>query len=300
MRRGVVLFITLGILLLLSTIVFLFLRQSGALKKSVRQNIAVVQTNLILSDMSAFLKSQNFTQDDIFYGAGIPVALELGPVSGNLALDSANRRINLNRYLAAVTKEQAALDGFLAWMVFRHIRHPRFLLALLLDTLDPDLYERESGSEIRLRYPRFQNGAIPNSRAMAMIWQTYRTYTGDKGMPPAQWEEIFGYNGETFDLNYATADQLMLLFPDFPPDVVTRLAAHNNRYEEGQDLPIPEEYKEGILNPRFGITPTLATSAVEVAIDFNTTQECSGTMGFRMDLKKKRITRLRLSEILCP
>ena len=300
MRRGVVLFITLGILLLLSTVVFMFLRQSGQLKKSVRQDIAVVQTNLILSDISAFLKSQNFTQDDIFYGAGIPVSLDLGPVDGTLAIDSVNRRIDINRYLAAVMKEQRALEGFLAWMVFRHIRNPRFFLALLLDTLDPDLYERESGSEIRLQHPGFQNGAIPNSRTMARILQTYRTHTGDSGITLSRWEEIFGYDGATLDLNYAGSDQLRLLFPDFPPDVISRLAAHNNRYESAQDLPIPEEYKEGILNPRFGITPTLATYAVEVAIDFNTTQECSGTLGFRMDLKKKRITRLRLSEILCP
>jgi hypothetical protein len=295
-----VLFITLGILLTLSTVVFLFLRQSSELKKSVRQNIAIVQTNLILYDMSGYLKTQNFTQDDIFYGAGIPVSLDLGPVSGTLTLDSARRRININKVLQALQKDQLALDSFRAWMVFHHIRFPNFFLALLLDTYDADLYERQPGSEIRLREPRFQNGAIYDSRAMEEILLAYAAHTGDHGITLEKWEEIFGYEGETLDLNYATTDQLMLLYPDFSPGSIERLAAHNNRYENADDLPIAEEYKAEVLQPRLGVTPTLSSDAVAVAIDYNTTQECSGSLSFQMALKKKKITLLTLSPLACP
>ncbi|WP_456451264.1 hypothetical protein [Hydrogenimonas sp.] len=300
MRRGVVLFITLGILLMLSTVIFLFLRQTGELKKSVRQNVALIQTNLILSDLSGFLKNQNFTQDDIFYGAGIPVSLDLGPVSGMLTIDSARNRLDINTVLRSVMKEQNALDSFMLWMEYRRIKHPQFLLALLLDTLDTDLYERERGSEIRLNYPWFQNGAIPDTQAMERILQTYRTYTGDTALDLAAWEAVFGYEGNTFDLNYANTDQLLLLFPDFPPDTLAKLAAHNNRYEAADDLPIAEEYKVEVLQPHLGISPILFTDAITVSIDFNTTQECSGSMAFRMGLKKKKITHLQLSAIQCP
>jgi hypothetical protein len=300
MRRGVVLFITLGILLTLSTVVFLFLRQSSELKKSVRQNVAIVQTNLILHDMSGYLKSQNFTQDDIFFGAGIPVSLDLGPISGTLTLDSARNRININRVLAALQKDQLALDSFRAWLVFRHIRFPNFFLALLLDTYDTDLYERQPGSEIRLREPWFQNGAIYDSRAMEEILLTYAAHTGDHGITLQKWEEVFGYEGETFDLNYANTDQLMLLYPDFSQGSIERLAAHNNRYENADDLPIAEEYKTAALQPRLGITPVLSTDAIAVTIDYNTTQECSGSLGFWMGLKKKKITHLGLSPLACP
>ncbi len=62
MRRGVVLFITLAILLMLGGIVTLFLKEGLRIKKSVRENIAVIQTNLLLDDMSGFLKKQNFSQ----------------------------------------------------------------------------------------------------------------------------------------------------------------------------------------------------------------------------------------------
>ncbi|BDY13449.1 hypothetical protein [Hydrogenimonas cancrithermarum] len=299
MRRGIVLFITLGILLLLSSIVFLFLQQSGALKKSVRKNIDIIQTNLLLSDMSDFLKSQNFTQDDIFYGSGIPVSLDLGPVSGTITLSSARDKIDINALLGSVQKEQQALDGLLLWMENRHVKAPSLLLAILLDSYDTDSYERERGSEIRNNRPWFQNGQIANSRAMETILQTYTTLSGDANLTLESWEETFGYEGAALDLNYATSEQLRLLYPDFPPAVIARLAAHDERYAKAEDLPIDEEYKASLLTVHFGITPTLETDTLDVRITFSSTQECSGSMGFWMGVKKKKITHLSLSPVTC-
>lgn len=300
MRRGIVLFITLGILLMLSSVIFLFLRQSGTLKKSVRQNIAVIQTNLILSDLSAYIKSQKFSQDDIFYGSGIPVSLDLGPVSGFLTIDSAQTKININAILAAVQKDQAALESFLNWLERQRLKNPQLMLALLLDTYDADLYERERGSEIKIEKPWFQNGTIPNARSLETILQSYRILSGEGNLSMENWESIFGYDGETFDLNYATREQLRLLYPDYPDSVISKLSAHEERYEKPDEIPIDDEYKMTLLEPHFGITPVLTTADMLVSVDFNTSQECSGSMAFRMGMKKKKITHLSLSPIVCP
>ncbi|WP_201353993.1 hypothetical protein [Hydrogenimonas urashimensis] len=300
MRRGIVLFITLGILMLLASIIFLFLQQSGTLKKSVRKNVAVIQTNLILSDLSGFLKSQNFSQDDLFYGSGIPVSLDLGPISSFLTIDSAQRKINLNAILASVQKDQIAFDTFLDWMERHNVKNPRLMLALLLDTYDTDVYERERGSEIRLNQPWFQNGAIANAKALETILETYRILGNEENLSLRLWKDVFGFEGSTFDLNYATSDQLQLLYPDYPQTTLSKLSAHTERYEKPDDIPIDDEYKMTILQPRFGITPVLSTQTIAISVDFNTTQECSGSMGFWMGMKKKKITHLTLSPILCP
>ncbi|WP_353661212.1 hypothetical protein [Hydrogenimonas sp. SS33] len=300
MRRGIVLFITLAILLMLSGVIFLFLHQSGVVKKSVRQNIALVQTNLILNDMSGYLKSQNFTQDDIFYGAGIPVALDLGPVNGMFSIDSADRTININAYLKSLEKEQVVLETFLQWLDERKIKDPQLLLALLLDTMDKDLYPRIPGSEIRRTTPWFQNGSIPNRAALETVLSVYRQLSGDTRPDTQRWEEIFGFEGSVFDLNYAGPDQLRLLFPNLDPGAVERIAAHNSRYEKAGDIPVGEELQMELLQPHAGITPVLSTREVAVHIDYTGAQECSGSLTFRMGLKKKKITRLTLSTVRCP
>ena len=298
-RRGVVLFITLAILTMLGTVVFLFLQRTGELKKSVRQNHAIIQTNLILGDISRFLKSRNFNQDDIYYGAGVPVSLDLGPVGGMLTIDSAQSRLNINAVLKAVAKHQEALNAFLVWMERQKVKHPYLLLALMLDTIDPDLYERGRHTEIRLQEPWFQNGSIRDTMAMRKIFHYYKVHSGDNGPSLQAWEEVFGYEGATLDLNYATIDQLTLLYPDLPIETLDRLAAHDTRWQRPDELPIDDPYRSVVLQPHMGITPVLATQTVAVSIDFNTTGECRGHMGFWMGLKKKKITHLSLSAVLC-
>ena len=300
MRRGIVLFMTLAILLTLSTVVLLFLRQSDAIKRSVRENRTTVQTNLILNDMSGYLKAQSFSQDDVYYGAGIPVALELGLIQGTLAIDSAQRTINLNLFLKALEKEQAVLEGFLNWMSDKKYKDPQLLLALLLDTLDTDAYPRERGSEIRQERPWFQNGSIPNDASLGTILHTYRLLSNDTRPTLSEWREIFGYDGATIDLNYATLDQLRLLFPDDPPETLQKIADHGDRYAKPEDLPVDEVERTRYLQPHAGITPSLATYDIAVAIDFTTGSECSGRIRFLMGLKKKKITRLSLSALHCP
>ncbi|WP_457594843.1 hypothetical protein [Hydrogenimonas sp.] len=300
MRRGVVLFITLAILLMLSTVVLLFLKEGGAVKKSVRENIAVIQTNLLLNDMSDFLKKQNFTQEDIFYGSGIPVTLDLGPVSGSIAITSAQSRININRFLDAVLHDQQALVSFLDWLDTLRLKNQPLLISLLLDSYDSDRYERMTGSEIALERPWFQDGAIANAKALETILRRYAELSGENNISIERWERVFGFEGETLDLNYADSDQIRLLFPDLPQIVVDTLARHDTLYKSVEEMPVDPESKIKLMQKRFGILPTLHTSQIAVAIGFTTTQECSGKMGFLMEVKKKKITDLTLSPILCP
>lgn len=300
MRRGVVLFITLAILLMLSTIVMLFLKEGLEVKRSVRENIAVIQTNLLLNDMSGFLKKQNFSQDDIFYGSDLPVSLDLGPVSGSISLTSAQRHININRFLDAVLHDQQALVSFLDWLDTLKLKNQPLLISLLLDSYDSDRYERMTGSEIVLQRPWFQNGTIANERALTTILQRYSELSGDQNLSIKRWLDVFGFEGDSVDLNYLNSDQIRLLYPDLPQIVVETLARHDTLYKSTEEIPIDPESRVKLMQTRFGIIPSFKTSAIEITITFTTTQECSGDMGFLMEVKKKKITGLTLSPIRCP
>ncbi|WP_457592280.1 hypothetical protein [Hydrogenimonas sp.] len=300
MRRGVVLFITLAILLMLSTIVMLFLKEGLEVKRSVRENIAVIQTNLLLNDMSGFLKKQNFSQDDIFYGSDLPVSLDLGPVSGSISLTSAQRHININRFLDAVLHDQQALVSFLDWLDTLKLKNQPLLISLLLDSYDSDRYERMTGSEIVLQRPWFQNGTIANERALTTILQRYSELSGDQNLSIKRWLDVFGFEGDSVDLNYLNSDQIRLLYPDLPQIVVETLARHDTLYKSTEEIPIDPESRVKLMQTRFGIIPSFKTSAIEITITFTTTQECSGDMRFLMEVKKKKITGLTLSPIRCP
>jgi hypothetical protein len=148
--------------------------------------------------------------------------------------------------------------------------------------------------------PWFQNGSIANTHALETVLESYRALSGEENLSIDTWESTFGYVGATFDLNYAPRDQLLLLYPDYPESVIEKIAAHEERYEKPDDFPIDDEYKMTLLEPRLGMTPVLSSAAMTVSVDFNTTQECSGSLSFRMGLKKKKITHLTLSPIVCP
>ncbi len=300
MRRGVVLFITLALMLMLSTVVMLFLKEGLEVKRSVRENIAVIQTNLLLNDMSGFLKKQNFSQEDIFYGSGIPVSLDLGPLSGSISLTSAQRTININRFLEAVLHDQQALVSFLDWLDGLKLKNQPLLISLLLDSYDSDSYERMTGSEIVLERPWFQNGSIANERALRTILQRYGELSGDSNISIERWLDVFGFEGERVDLNYLNSDQIKLLYPDLPAIVVDTLARHDTLYKSAEDIPIDPESRAKLSQKRFGIIPSFKTSTIEITIGFTTTQECSGEMDFLMEVKKKRITALSLSPVRCP
>ncbi len=300
MRKGVVLFITLMILLMLSTVIMLFLKESSQVKRSVRQNIATIQTNIILNDMSAFLKKQKFTQDEIFYGSEIPVALDLGPISGTVSLTSAQSRININLFLESVLHDQQALISFLDWLDGLKLKNQPLLISMLLDSYDKDRYERMNGSEIVLQKPWFQNGSIPNIEALESILQRYSELSGDQNISLQKWERVFGFEGDRIDLNYANSDQIRLLFPDIPQIAQEALARHDMLYKSVDDIPVDPETRLKLTQKRFGILPTLKTLKAKVSIEFTTTQECSGKMSFLMDLGKKRITDISLHKLSCP
>ncbi len=298
-RRGIVLFITLGMMLLLSTIVMLFLRQSGAVQTSLRQDATLIQTGLLLQNMGDYLKSFNLGAEDLFYAADIPSAMHLGPIEATLTLQSAQNRVNINALLKTLQKDQRALDNFIEWMRRQKVRRPGVMLALLTDTMDKDLYPRAQATEIKAYMPQFQNGTIPNRRSLATVLHTYRLISGDASQTVQAWDEIFGYEGNTIDLNYATYTQLTLLFPDWPADTLRRIAAHDNYYSDVGDLPISENLKAAALLPRYGITPVFKTSIMRVSVRLKTPTDCSTTLTFRMHLKNRKIYRLGYTPIEC-
>ena len=170
-----------------------------------------------------------------------------------------------------------------------------------MDTLDKDTFPRAQGSEIRLEDPRFQNGAIYNVRALSMILHAYRAETGDSNITLETFTDMFGFDPLPLDLNYATKDQLTLLFPDLPSFVPEQLSRHERYYDSPASLPFAKEVKERLMRPTFGVKTTFKTEYIQVSFSLEDREGCRIKGAFRLNIGSKRtIDNIRLESPYCP
>ena len=180
------------------------------------------------------------------------------------------------------------------------IKKPPYLLALLTDTLDSDPFPRASESEIRLNDPRFQDGAILNETALSRILETYRVQTGDRNTTSEPFTEVFGFTGAPLDINYATVEQLRLLYPDLPHYVLVRLARHDAYYDKPETLPFSKTVIKRLTHPAAGTEITFQTRYVSVSFSLSDKADCRIEGSFRLEIGKRHtIDQVTLQPPIC-
>lgn len=297
-RRGIILFITLAVILLMGATVMLILQAQQRFQETLNKETALTQGMLFVNDMSEYLIANPLTPQEIFAGSEIPVTMALQNIEGTVTLSSAQNRLNINAYLKALQHDQSAYDAMNGWLRQQGYKSPSLLLAILLDTIDNDDQERISGSEIRLHDPRYQNGVIYPKRSLPAIIRVYRRLSGDQNATLTPFLRTFGFEKRPFDLNYATFEQLRLLYPDFPTHILTQISAHDSYYESVNDLPVPYTYRRRILTPRWGITPTLKSNILQAVVDYTYNRTWQGRLSFCVTLgKKPHISHITLSPL---
>lgn len=296
-RKGIVLYITLAIILMLSTIIILFLHKDEAIRKSLSKEVDALQIQLLLKNFMTYFRREKITQDDIFYGAGIPIPFSLSRKEGSLTIDSACRGIDPNRYFSSLLKlktdqDDIAFERLLAWLRERHFTNPQLLVDMILDTLDKDTTPRSPDSEIILYDPGFQNGTILNDDVLRRILQIYHFHASDNSGEDTRFLELFeiSYRG-CFDLNFAQADQLYLLFNELDYIDAVEFSKHTERYETSKDFPIDEILRNKLLHTHRNITPQLKSPVITIDLQL---REDNGSnpiqrFGFLLDIKKKKV-----------
>ena len=206
MKKGIALFITIGILSLISLIVMnsfsLIDRGFRHISKVERIN----QTRVVISDVENILKiiTKHIKDSDTlvaFLGAYPPIADEDGRFLLSMELNSIQRAININSIIDRNVSDGEVMELKPKYFpLFNYIfnqyqiKDGELLLNYILDTLDSDIVERDVGTEIWLNRYNFVNGKIMDIDQFREILRAYQNRVDDREVMKVPWEEFFSFS----------------------------------------------------------------------------------------------------------
>ncbi len=300
MKKGIVLFTTLMILMLLLSVMVYFLEFTKKAKDQVTYEFALLQTNSIVTNLVSYFKTIDLDQQSIFYGSGVPFTLELGTHTVTLEINSAHKLLDINTLAHAIeTKDTPAYTEFVNFLYTKRLRDPELFIDILLDTVDNDKEEKNSGSgsEIVLLNPRFANGAIYNQKHFDTIIEYYATVSNDQDIYNIAFENYFSFRGGSLDINYLSKELLNLLFHDANSFSLSQIVDHNERYEELDELPFDEYYLKKINSGRMGHSIGVESALIKVDASFEYTEQFRSSIEFFYDVKNKVLSGYKVKDI---
>jgi len=290
MRKGVILFVTLMMIILLLGIVTVFLHKTKESKDSVTEVYAMIQTNIIMDNLLQYLKKVNFDETTIFYASQAPFPVNFGQSNVTFQVDSSQKYININSFVKNSIKDNLISQKFISLLLTYKIKDPNFFLDLLKDTLDKDTTSRNStNSEIILEHPTFRNEKIYNSVHLSQIIEYYFDKTSDGKIYDVPFDEIFSYVNASIDVNFISAKLMKIIFDDANDYTLRIIEEHPDIYEKIDDLPFDKHYlkkiKKGILGQSF--TTKTTNLKIDVVVHYKTQFESK--ISFLYNIKSKKI-----------
>jgi len=232
-RRGIALFITIGIITAISALIL----ASFSLIENGFKNISniekMTQTAVVIKDISGAMKklSKEIKDAESLYmvmGTYPPLADEDGRFSLQLELLPQFSKININSILAKKSPEdpyeqqklKEKFEPLFENIVNRYeLADSYLLLNYILDTLDTDEVERDVGTEIVINRVSFLNGVIANWEHFREVLTQYEIKSEDRNIWSVPWREIFYFGKDTeetlIDCNYMSKELAILLTLEF-------------------------------------------------------------------------------------
>jgi len=301
MRKGIVLFTTLLLIMALMSVVMIFLNNTKETKDTITEEFALIQTNNLMSNLTEYFGKVNFDEESIFYGSKMPFSLPLDDSLINFNIDSASKYLNINNLTNAMkTKDNIAYDNFVTFLYKYQVRDPEFFINLLIDTVDKDSIDINSGSksEIVIEKPIFRNGEIYNEKHFKIIKDYYFLQKNDPLIYDVPFDEIFSFFAPSFDINFASKELLKMYFYDANDYSLDQIAKHSEIYEKLSELPFDESYLDEISKKgRFGHTVSVKTEIIKVTMDFDYKTQFSSKVEFFYNTKNKTLTGYTILDI---
>ena len=211
MKKAIVLLMTLGFIALITALVLMSLSIS---KKSFDEVVyldARNQFNVVFKDFIGMLKSNGQkikTKDELEVLLGLFMPAMKEPKTGiefGFDLESKMGKLNINYLLHEIitdvngTKTEDFEKPLLNYFSDYHLKEPRLLLDICLDTMDEDDSERGAYSEIGAEDFDFTEGKIYSYKHLKKIFDRYYKASYDATIytiKQEKWEEAF-YFGDT-------------------------------------------------------------------------------------------------------
>jgi len=208
MRKAVALFVTLGILSLISLMI---MNSFDLMTKSFKhiENVEKLnQTKVVINDIEKVLSAITKEIKDpetleLLVGAYPPISDEDGLFSLAFELEIMSKAININLIMEDFNKttpnrvlkvKEKYMPIFEYIFNTYRIRDGEFFLQLLLDTLDTDSIARNLDTEIVLNDINFLNGLIVNRSQFNQIISEYQAKSDDKEILQVPWEDFFYFS----------------------------------------------------------------------------------------------------------
>ncbi|MDA3909703.1 MAG: hypothetical protein PF437_11510 [Sulfurimonas sp.] len=297
-RKGIVLFVTLMLMLLLLGIVSVFLNKTKESKDNVTSSFAMIQTNLIMHNLFKYLTTIKFNEETIHYASMMPIPLNIGQSNLTLKIFSAQRYININSFVQSSIKDNLVNDKFILLLTKYKVKDPYLFLDLLKDTLDVDKESRNSqNSEIKETYPIFRNGSIYNQTHLDKIIDFYFETTGDIKIYDVPFLEIFGFTNSTVDINFMSYESMKILFDDANQNILRTIADYPDVYEKLEDLPFDEYYMKKISKGMLGQIISTQTELLYISINVNYKEQFKSEINFEYNTKTKKVSNYKINMI---
>ncbi|MBD3806460.1 hypothetical protein [Sulfuricurvum sp.] len=218
-RSGVVLLLTIVLVAIMSGIVSVVLSQSERLWKLSQSHFNHSAALVLLGTLEAKLPSllsKIESAEELDLAMKLPISMESinRDFLLNATLSSSYSKLNINRL---VKPDGSLNDPYVtAWMrIFDYypIADPEMLLKLVLDTIDTDLSERGTDTEIIWSVSDFKNGSIRDPKVFGRVLERYILMSGDKTVLDIPWDDYIGFEGDKVDVNAMNVQTLALLAP---------------------------------------------------------------------------------------
>ncbi len=222
----------------------------------------LVQSDVLLSNMFAILKNASADVNDsqtldIFLSVPLTFSSKAFDTMVNITFASAASVPNLNwlvpdgngtkkRDPYAPIPANPVLESYLDRILSVYNVSDKILfLSMLEDSVDKDLNERVSGSELALENPDFTQGHVYDMAHFMQIVDAYEKVTLDMQVRKIPWEKLIGFTADGLDLNRISPEALAFLAPEIPPESIAKFTSERTQdYQSLDDLPLERETKE--------------------------------------------------------
>jgi len=292
-KKGIVLFTTLLLIMALLAVVMVFLNKTKEAKDNISYEFALVQTNSIMHNLVKYFDDIPFDEETIFYGSKMPFTLPFENSTVKFNIDSAHKYLNINSIAKSMVKKNNKIyDDFINMLYQYKLKDPEFFVDLLLDTIDNDNIEKNSGSgsEISLQNPTFRNGKIYNSKHLKIILDYYVAISSDNAIYNIPFPTLFSFNSPSIDINFASKELLDIIFHDADQFTLDTIKKHSKIYNSLNELPFSVIYLKDIAKGRLGHSISTSSTLIKVNVELNYKSQFKSKIQFLYDTQNKTLS----------
>jgi len=253
---------TLALVVALTSLLYLGFEMSEAASRRVEEKHLLLQRDLLLANVIQILqrkrKELNSSQG-LEMLVELPLELEAEGIAVELTFDSAAKGINPNNFVMKDDRNRTIINPDFVLLFDRilqtyDVENKELFIAMIEDTLDPDLNERIPGSELALSNRRFAQGAIEGRAKFHMLIQRYIELTQDPKILAVPWDKILSFHAPKIDLNHIEPTLLRLILPYLGEETIQQITTGKAKlYGSLKELPLAKEDRAELK--KYGVVP---------------------------------------------